>query len=87
MKPEIILGLHGFSADSPRQMHDAGVCLLVDGEVAAAIDDDKNYLPIGALAPDIELPDQNGHTTYLSEIPAKLVLVDFWTSGCCRCCC
>lgn len=38
---EVILGLHGFSADSSRQMHDAGVCLLVDGEVAAAIDEER----------------------------------------------
>lgn len=51
----------------------------------AGLDDDKNYLPIGALAPDIALPDQNSHATYLSEIPAKLILVDFWASGCCRC--
>ncbi len=35
MPREVILGLHGFSADSDRQMHDAGVCLLVDGEVVA----------------------------------------------------
>lgn len=38
---EIVLGLHGFSADSRRQMHDAGVSLLVDGEVAAAIDEER----------------------------------------------
>ena len=41
MKPEVILGLHGFSADSRRQMHDAGVCLMVDGEVVAAIDEER----------------------------------------------
>lgn len=41
MKPEVILGLHGFSADSRRQMHDAGVCLLVDGEAVAAIDEER----------------------------------------------
>ena len=41
MKGEVILGLHGFSADSSRQMHDAGVCVLVDGEVAAAVDEER----------------------------------------------
>lgn len=41
MRPEVILGLHGFSVDSRRQMHDAGVCLLVDGEVVAAIDEER----------------------------------------------
>lgn len=40
-KPEVILGLHGFSAHSSRQMHDAGVCLLIDGEVAAAVDEER----------------------------------------------
>lgn len=41
MKGEVILGLHGFSADSARQMHDAGVCVLVDGKVAAAVDEER----------------------------------------------
>ena len=41
MTNEVILGLHGFSADSERQMHDAGVCVLVDGEVAAAVDEER----------------------------------------------
>lgn len=41
MAREVILGLHGFSADSERQMHDAGVCLVVDGEVVAAIDEER----------------------------------------------
>ncbi len=37
----MILGLHGFSAHSRRQMHDAGVCILVDGEVTAAVDEER----------------------------------------------
>ena len=41
MRKEVILGLHGFSADSERQMHDAGVCIIVDGEVAAAVDEER----------------------------------------------
>lgn len=41
MKRNVILGLHGFSADSDRQMHDAGVCLLVDGEVVVALDEER----------------------------------------------
>ena len=41
MSKEVILGLHGFSADSQRQMHDAGVCILIDGEVAAAVDEER----------------------------------------------
>jgi len=41
MSRDVILGLHGFSADSDRQMHDAGVCILVDGEVVAAVDEER----------------------------------------------
>ena len=41
MPREVILGIHGFSADSQRQMHDAGACVLVDGEVAAAVDEER----------------------------------------------
>lgn len=41
MNGEVILGLHGFSADSERQMHDAGVCILVDGVVVAAVDEER----------------------------------------------
>jgi carbamoyltransferase len=41
MAREVILGLHGYSADSSRQMHDAGVCVLIDGEVASAIDEER----------------------------------------------
>ena len=41
MRKEVILGLHGFSADSERQMHDAGVCVIVNGEVAVAVDEER----------------------------------------------
>ena len=40
-RPRVILGLHGFSSHSNRQMHDAGICLLQDGEVIAAIDEER----------------------------------------------
>ena len=41
MTNEVVLGVHGFSADSERQMHDAGVCVLIDGEVVAAVDEER----------------------------------------------
>ncbi len=41
MTRHIILGLHGFSAHSKREMHDAGVCLLEDGEIIAAVDEER----------------------------------------------
>ena len=41
MKEEVILGIHGFSYGHPRQMHDAGVCIVSEGEVLAAIDEER----------------------------------------------
>lgn len=41
MPDSVILGLHGFSNHSPREMHDAGICLMVNGKVAAAIDEER----------------------------------------------
>lgn len=41
MPREVVLGLHGFSFHSPRQMHDAGVCLLVDGQEATVVGEER----------------------------------------------
>lgn len=41
MKKDVILGIHGFSYGHPRQMHDAGVCIVSDGKVLAAIDEER----------------------------------------------
>lgn len=37
----VILGLHGFSSHSSRQMHDAGICIMHGGKVLAAIDEER----------------------------------------------
>lgn len=41
MKQDIILGIHGYSYDSPRQMHDAGACIVANGDVLAAVDEER----------------------------------------------
>ena len=78
MKREVILGLHGFSADSERQMHDAGVCVLVDGEVAAAIDEERlsrvkrdGRFPLRAVRTAIKVsgvsPDEIGAVAFVDR--------------------
>lgn len=78
MTSEVILGLHGFSADSNRQMHDAGVCLLVDGEVVAAIDEERlsrakrdGAFPLRACRAALDIagvsPDQVGAVAFVDR--------------------
>lgn len=78
MTREIILGLHGFSADSGRQMHDAGACVLVDGEVLAAVDEERlsrskrdGRFPLRACRTVLEVagisPDQVGAVAFVDR--------------------
>ena len=41
LRNRTILGLHGFSSHSNRQMHDAGVCLIDEKGIIAAIDEER----------------------------------------------
>ena len=40
--------------------------------------DDLLHLSVGKVAPEIEGPDQDGHTFKLSDYRGKVVLLDFW---------
>lgn len=51
----------------------------------AEMDEFKNFLPIGSVAPDIKLPDPKGKRRSLHQIKAKLILIDFWASWCSPC--
>lgn len=41
MKDKYILGIHGFSSKSQRTMHNSGVCIVKNGEIIAAIDEER----------------------------------------------
>lgn len=41
MKDKYILGIHGFSSNSERTMHNSGVCIVKNGKIIAAIDEER----------------------------------------------
>lgn len=41
MMSDLVVGLHGFSADKKRLLHDTGVCLVENGRVISAINEER----------------------------------------------
>lgn len=84
MKDKYILGIHGFSSMSKRSMHNSGVCIIKNGEILVAIDEERysrnkneGRFPIKALEDAYEISGLKPDDIDLVAMPDVSPLAQF----------
>ncbi|RBP28396.1 carbamoyltransferase [Oceanihabitans sediminis] len=84
MKNKYILGLHGFSSNSKREMHNSGVCIVKNGEIIAAVDEERytrnkneGRFPIEALRDVLKISGLKASEIDIVAMPDKSPLWQF----------
>ncbi|MCL5129356.1 carbamoyltransferase C-terminal domain-containing protein [Algibacter sp. L4_22] len=84
MKNKYILGIHGFSSKSKREMHNSGVCIVKNGEIIAAVDEERytrnkneGRFPVDALSDVFKIGGIKASEIDIVAMPDKSPLWQF----------